>query len=79
MNFTEKEQIAVDITRDNINYFNRNKRKGKLRVEYFVDDGNRAALYKDDTRILGFADIEQASAAVVAIINYERKECYDSV
>ena len=74
MNFTEREQLVVNITRDNIEYFNQNRRKGKLAVDYYVNDGNKADLYKDGKRILATVTIEQASAAVVAIINYERKE-----
>lgn len=74
MNFTEREQLSVNITRDNIEYFNMNHRKGKLAVDYYVNDGNKADLYKDGKRILATVTIEQASAAVVAIINYERKE-----
>ena len=74
MNFTEHEQLAKNITEDNIKYFNQNRRKGKLTVTYYVSDGNKADIYKDGKRILATVSIEQASAAVVAIINYERKD-----
>ena len=74
MNFTEREQLAKNITESNIEYFNMNRRKGKLAVTYYVNDGNKADIYKDDKRILATVTIEQASAAIVAIINYERKE-----
>lgn len=74
MNFTEREQLAVNITRDNIEYFNQNRRKGKLAVTYYVNDGNKADIYKDGKRIVSCLTIEQASAAVLAISNYERKD-----
>lgn len=74
MNFTERELMTKNITEDNIKYFNMNRRKGKLAVDYYVSDGNKADIYKDGKRILATVTIEQASAAVVAIINYERKD-----
>lgn len=74
MNFTVRELVAKTITEDNITYFNHNRRNGKLSVKYYVDDGNKADVYKDDIKILACVPVETASGAVVAIINYERKE-----
>ena len=74
MNFNERELITKRITEDNITFFNMNRRKGKLSVKYYVDDGNKADVYKDDIKILACVPMETASGAVVAIINYMRKD-----
>ena len=71
MNFTEMEILTKTSMESNIEYFNRNRRKGKLAISYYVNDGNKADIYKDGKRIVSCLTIEQASAAVLAISNYE--------
>lgn len=72
MSFSKEEKIFIEIIKSNLAYFNSNKRKGKLTVDYVVDGGNRAEIRKDGELLLNVT-IEQAWAAVAAIIRYEEE------
>lgn len=70
MSFSKEEKIFMEIINSSLAYFNSNKRKGKLTVDYVVDGGNRAEIRKDGELLLNVT-IEQAWAAVAAIIRYK--------
>lgn len=70
MNFTETEKRFMGITSRNIEYFNSSRRKGKLAVEYYVDNGNVARITKDGNTVMDLLTIEAAYYAVAAIIRY---------
>lgn len=70
MSFSKEEKIFMEIIKSNLASFNANKRKGKLTVDYVVDGGNRAEIRKDGELLLNVT-IDQAWAAVAAIIRYK--------
>ena len=74
MNFISHENLMMMIINDNINDFNRNRRKGKLDVRFYVHDGNKADVMKDGIKIVDCVSIDAACAAVVAVVNYFRKD-----
>ena len=73
MNFTDEERFFILGTKNNIDYFNANRRKGKLDVKYYVADGNKADVTKDGKVILSGVSIREAFYGVTAIINYEER------
>lgn len=69
MNFTEREKAFIKNTESNISYFNASH-KGKLEVEYYVDNGNVARIKKNGKIVLDLIPIEAAFYAIAGIIRY---------
>lgn len=70
MYLSEAEKTAKNIIDSNISHFNRNKRKNKLAVKYYISDGNKADILKDSKIILSCVSLQVACMAVAAINNY---------
>ena len=70
MNFNENEKRFMETIESNIRYYNGNRRKKILGIKYYVEDGNKAKLTKDNRDFLTGMTIEQAYYAVAAITNY---------
>lgn len=70
---TDQEKRFMETTESNLEYFNRNRKKGKIEVNYYVDGGNKADVIKDGCVILSCVTIENAYWTVAGIINYERR------
>lgn len=70
----EYNKNTLLILESNLNYHNRNKRKGILTVEHYITGGDWWRLMKDDNVILDFQTLSEINSAVTGIINYNRKE-----
>lgn len=71
---SEYEDRLLDTIESNINFFNQGKfRTNQLYVKLYVDNGNRANLYKGQMKICTDMTLDQLFWAVVGISNYNRK------
>lgn len=70
MYLSEVEKTAKNIIESNIKHFNQGKRKNKLSVNYYISDGNKVDILKDNKMILCGVTFQVASMAIAAINNY---------
>ena len=61
------------MNKNNLNYFNANKRKGILTVEHTIEDGDRWKILKDEQILVCNMNLEHLYYAVAAIISYEMR------
>lgn len=71
MNLTTEEKIFVQLTKDNISYFNAIY-NGNLAVEYYVDSGNVARITENGITVMDLLTIRDAFYAIAGIVRYHQ-------
>lgn len=69
----EYDKMLLSVVESNLNYFNRNKRKGVLTVNHYVDQGDQWEILCDGNVVFNFMTLKEMFVAVATVIRYEER------